>query len=134
MEVKLGRLRQIALPSSDLARSVRFYRDALGADFIAAYDPPGLAFFRLGQTRLLLEHASTPGASAAVMYFEVSDIHDAYSTLQARGVEFDSGPHLIYRDETGTFGPAGGEEWMAFFKDPDGNTLALAARVAAPAA
>jgi hypothetical protein len=68
------------------------------------------------------------------LYFEVPDIDGAYSALKARGVEFDSAPHLIHRDETGTFGPAGGEEWMAFFKDPDSNVLALASRVASKAA
>jgi hypothetical protein len=45
----------------------------------------------------------------------------------ARGVTFDSGPHLIHRDDDGTFGRVGAETWMAFFKDPDGNVLALSA-------
>jgi methylmalonyl-CoA/ethylmalonyl-CoA epimerase len=128
MELRIGHLRQIALPSSNLSRSIQFYRDALGAEFIAEYEPPGLAFFQLGETRLLLEHSPDAKTSGAVLYFEVPDIDRAFSTLQARGVEFDSAPHLIHRDETGTFGPAGGEEWMAFFKDPDGNVLALASR------
>jgi methylmalonyl-CoA/ethylmalonyl-CoA epimerase len=103
-------------------------------EFIAQYDPPGLAFFRLGPTRLLLEHSATARASEAVLYFEVPDIDAAYASLTANGVKFDSAPHLIFRDEKGTFGVAGGEEWMAFFKDPDGNVLALASRVAASAA
>src|SRR5262245_8118836 len=125
MKLKLGHLRQIGLPSSDLTRAIQFYRDTLGAEFMAKYDSPGLAFFRLGGTRLLLEHS--PGTkSGTVLYFEVSDIDAAYAALQGRGVEFDSAPHLIHRDQSGTFGPAGGEEWMAFFKDPDGNVLALA--------
>ena len=134
MEFSLGRLRQIGFPSRNLAQSVQFYRDALGLEFIAQFESPGLAFFRLGKTRLLLEHSSTAKASEAVLYFEVPDIHSAYLSLKARGVEFDSAPHLIYRDDGGTFGPPGGEEWMAFFNDPDGNVLALASRIAAPAA
>jgi hypothetical protein len=44
-------------------------------------------------------------------------------------VAFDSEPLRIHRDESGTFGPAGSEEWMAFFRDPDGNVLAIAARL-----
>ena len=133
MELKLGHLRQLGLPSSDLARSVQFYRDILGLEFIAQYEPPGLAFFRLGQTRLLLEHSKDAKPSNAVLYFEVSDIHTAYSALKEKSVEFDSAPHLIYRDDSGTFGPPGGAEWTAFFKDPDGNVLALASRIPAPA-
>jgi hypothetical protein len=35
---------------------------------------------------------------------------------------------LIFRDDQGMFGDAGEEEWMAFFSDPSGNTLALATR------
>lgn len=124
----LATLRQIAVPSPNLPRAVQFYRDTLGAEFIAQYDPPGMAFFRLGATRLLLEHAPDAKPSGVVLYFEVPDIDAAYAHFQTKGVEFVTPPHLIFRDAAGTFGPAGGEEWMAFFKDPDGNNLALASR------
>lgn len=40
-----------------------------------------------------------------------------------RGAEFISAPHMIHRHEDGT------EEWMAFFKDPDGRPLAIMAQV-----
>ena len=126
MDVKLGALRQVALPSSDVRRSVEFYRDTVGLTFIAEF-PPGLAFFQLGATRLLIEqHGESPSAGA--LYFEVSDIDAAQSALAARGIRFESEPHLIFRDDAGTFGAPGGEEWMTFFKDPDGNVLALAER------
>jgi methylmalonyl-CoA/ethylmalonyl-CoA epimerase len=53
-------------------------------------------------------------------------IADAHRRLTERGVRFAGAPHLIYTDdETGT------EEWMAFFEDGEGNTLALMSRVAA---
>jgi hypothetical protein len=32
---------------------------------------------------------------------------------------------MIHRDEAGEFGKKGVEEWMAFFRDPSGNMLAL---------
>ena len=51
----LETLHQVALSCADLARSVAFYRDVLGAKPIAQFEPPGLAFFALGGTRLLLE-------------------------------------------------------------------------------
>jgi hypothetical protein len=35
---------------------------------------------------------------------------------------------LIHKDDAGTFGAPGESEWMAFFRDPSGNMLALAAR------
>ncbi len=133
MKLKLRHLRQIGLPSGNLLRSIEFYRDTLGLEFIAKYDPPGLAFFSLGDTRLLLEHSGAARPSEGVMYFDVPDIDEAYLTLTKSGLEFDSAPHLIHRDVEGTFGPAGEEEWMAFFKDPDGNILALASRKTMPA-
>ena len=55
MTLALRELHQVAVHSSDLDRSIAFYRDRLGAELIAKFEPPGLAFFRFGTTRLLLE-------------------------------------------------------------------------------
>jgi len=121
---KISGLRQVAQRAPDLDAAVGFYRDVLGLTFVARFDPPGLAFFDLGPTRLLLEG----GASSALLYLEVDDIHRAYEELRSRGVGFTDEPHLIFRDDSGQFGPAGQEEWMAFFTDPAGNTLAIASR------
>ena len=122
--MQLSKLRQIALKAPDLDASVAFYRDVLGAAFIARFDPPGLAFFDFDGVRLLLER----NASAGTLYFHVEDIDAGVAELSGRGVSIESGPVMIHRDDDGTFGPAGEEEWMAFFRDPAGNTLALAAR------
>ncbi len=127
-----GPLHQVALPSTDLERSIRFYRDHLGLHLIAEFDPPGIAFFQLGDTRLLLERHEAADPGGSVLYFWVPDIHVAYKSLRAREIVFDSPPHLIHRDDAGTFGEPGTEEWMAFFKDPDGNNLALATSVTRP--
>jgi methylmalonyl-CoA/ethylmalonyl-CoA epimerase len=124
MGASLNELHQVAVHSSDLERSIAFYRDTLGAEFIAKFEPPGLAFFRFGETRLLLEK----NARHATLYFRVGDIRKAVEELRSRGVRFDAEPTLIHRDDDGMFGPAGAEEWMAFFRDPDGNVLALAAQ------
>jgi len=122
-------LHQAAVPARDLARSVAFYRDTLGLTLLAKFEPPGLAFFALGETRLLVDAAAEAKPGGGVLYFRVADIHAAANELRARGVALDSGPHAIHSDDDGTFGAAGEEEWMAFFHDPDGNVLALASRV-----
>jgi methylmalonyl-CoA/ethylmalonyl-CoA epimerase len=122
-------LQQVALPASDLARAVGFYRDVLGLPLIAQFSPPGLAFFALGSTRLLVDAAAEAKQAAGVLYFRVGDIHAAAAALKERGVALDAEPHRIFADTAGTFGAAGEEEWMAFFRDPDGNVLALAARL-----
>jgi methylmalonyl-CoA/ethylmalonyl-CoA epimerase len=121
---RLRGLHQVGQRATDLDRAVSFYQDVLGFTFVAKFDPPGLAFFDLGNVRLLLEN----GSHSSVLYLDVEDIDTAYATLQARGVEFVAAPHLVFRDDNGQFGAAGEEEWMAFFQDPDGNTLALLER------
>ncbi len=120
-------LHQVAQRSTDLDRSIAFYRDVLGLRFVAKVDPPGLAFFDLGNTRLLLED----GDHSAVLYLAVPDIDAAHAALTGRGVQFDGPPHLVHRDEDGTFGEAGEEEWMAFLRDPDDNIVAILERRAA---
>lgn len=123
MEIVTG-LHQVAQHAVDLDRAIRFYRDILGAKFIARFDPPGLAFFDLGGTRLLIES----GAPSAMLYLRVQDIDAAHRTLSDRGVTFEEDPHPIYRDADGIFGRRGEEEWLAAFRDSEGNLLALMAR------
>lgn len=123
-EFAIEKLHQVALQATNLDAAINFYRDVLGLKFITRYDPPGLAFFDMGGFRLLLSAT----ASGATLYFRVVDIDDAVKSLRKRGVTFLHPPALIHRDETGDFGKKGVEEWMAFFKDPSGNILALTER------
>ena len=115
-------LHQVAQRVEDLDRAVAFYRDVLGLRLVARF--PGLAFFDLDGSRLLLEAGATP----ALLYLRVPDVVAAAEELQAGGVALEGDPHAIHRDDDGLFGPAGEEEWMAFFRDSEGNLLALAGR------
>jgi methylmalonyl-CoA/ethylmalonyl-CoA epimerase len=119
-----GALHQVAQHVDDLERAVEFYRDTLGLPLIATFDPPGLAFFDLGGTRLLLE----AGAPPALLYLRVGDIDRRFTELRAAGVTFEGEPHLVHRDDDGRFGPPGNEEWMAFFRDSEQNLLGLVER------
>ncbi len=114
----------MAQRATNLDRAVHFYRDTLGASFLARFDPPGLAFFQFADVRLLLE-ASAPSTT---LYFAVDDIEASCEELRGRGVVFEQEPQLVHRDDEGTFGTPGEEEWMAFFRDPDGNLLAVTSR------
>ena len=120
--MQLTKLHQVAAHSRDLDETARFYRDVLGAKRLAEFDPPGLLFFDFSGTRLLFEK----NAPKSILYFRVGDIDAAHAELVGKGIAFDSPPHRIHRDDDGTFGPRGAEEWMAFFKDPSGNIVALA--------
>lgn len=120
------RIHQIAMNVADLDAAEAFYRDAVGGRFVARFDPPGLLFFDFDGLRVLFERGE--GGHSSVLYLWVDDLDQAVARLEAKGVTFTSGPHAIHKDEDGTFGPAGETEWMAFFEDPSGNTLALATR------
>lgn len=122
--MNLNRIHQIAVYARNLDEALTFYRDTLGAKMITRFDPPGLLFLDFSGVRLLLEN----NGPKATIYFRVEDIHSAVEELRSRGVPFISDPHMIFKDEQGLFGKAGTEEWMAFFADPSGNTLALASR------
>ena len=117
-------LHQVAQHADDLDRAVAFYSKLIGEPPIATFDPPGLAFFRLGETRLLIER----GAPKALIYLRVDDVRSTVEQLRGDGVEIASEPHVIFTDDDGLFGPAGAKEWMAFITDSEGNLVGLASQ------
>jgi methylmalonyl-CoA/ethylmalonyl-CoA epimerase len=114
-------IHQVSLICKDIAQSRKFYAEVLGAQFIAEFDPPGLLFFRFGSTRLLLDKNGKPG----LLYIRVAGTNQMVSSLQEKGVEFETEVQAVFKDDDGLFGKAGDTECMAFFKDPADNTLAL---------
>ncbi len=126
--LQIDGLHQLALTTADLERSTRFYRDILGLSLITSFDPPGLAFFQVGDLRLSIQKVDEVEAASSVLYFRVQDIVAATQSLKDNAIELEREPELIFRDDQGQFGEAGEEEWMAFFRDPDGHLLALASR------
>ena len=114
----------------DLGTTEAFYRDVVGADFIARFDPPGLLFFDLDGTRVLFE-AGGAAKGNSILYLWTDDLDACVAELEAKGVRFTHPPQA---DADGTFGAAGETEWMAFFEDPEGDTVALVTRKCASAA
>ena len=115
------RLVQIAQKADDLDRAAAFYADLLGATATATFDPPGLVFFDLDGVRLLLDRA----APTALHYYEVDDIDATIARLRAAGVTVEGEPHVIFGHDDDRLGPAGTDEWMAFVRDTEGNTVGL---------
>jgi catechol 2,3-dioxygenase-like lactoylglutathione lyase family enzyme len=126
---KVTGLRQVSQPTKNLDASLAFYRDMLGLPLIAQYG--NIAFFDLGGTRLFLEAEEGEGDGehgSSVLYLQVEDIQASTTALKARGVAFEHEPHAIFKDDAGTFGAPGQTEWMAFFRDPSNNILAISSR------
>lgn len=118
----LSTIGQIAVTVGDVTRAVAFYRDVLAVPLL--FEAPGMAFFQAGEVRLMLGlPEGTNGARfSSIVYFRVEDIHGACRELEARGVAFTHEPRLVHRGTTADL-------WLAFFHDPDGNTLALMSEV-----
>jgi len=115
----LGDIGQIGLAVSDLEKAVAFYRDTLGLKHLFSA-PPGLAFFAAGEVRLMLSRPEKPDSErfTSAVYFKVADIQAARDALASRGVTFEAEPHRVAKMPDH-------ELWMAFFRDPDRNLLAL---------
>ena len=86
MEVLSSR---ILLRPSDLDRSRRFYRDALGLAVyreFGATDDPGVVFF-LGQGLLEVSgHGSGPSGVPVMIWLQVRDVREEHRRLAAAGV------------------------------------------------
>ncbi len=120
--LRAARVGQIAINVRDLERATAFYRDTLGLAFLFA--APGMAFFDCGGVRLMLGAAERGEFDhpASIIYYRVDDLHGTAASLERRGVRFEQPPHLV--------APMPDHDlWMAFFRDPDENVLALMAEV-----
>jgi methylmalonyl-CoA/ethylmalonyl-CoA epimerase len=113
----LSRIGQIAIAVKDVKRAEAFYRDVLGMKHLFSF--PGIAFFDCGGVRLFLSKAEKPEFDhTSTIYYRVGAIGDIHATLSNRGVKFVDSPHIVHQDDRH-------ELWMVFFKDSEGNNLAL---------
>lgn len=116
----LGPIGQISRSVRNIDQSIEWYKNKLGLKHLYTYGK--LSFFDCGGTRLFLEENAEVSAES-VLYLRVPDINAAYDELRERGIAFTSAPHLIHRHDDGM------EEWMAFFDDLEGRTLAIMCQV-----
>jgi catechol 2,3-dioxygenase-like lactoylglutathione lyase family enzyme len=114
VDTLIEKLDFVAVPSRDAERSRTFYLDTLGL----RPDDKGHYEFWVGQTCFGIwepEKVGRPFApqTTAHLALHVADIAEARAALEARGVTF-----LGETYDTGVC-------YMAFFSDPDGNSLML---------
>jgi methylmalonyl-CoA/ethylmalonyl-CoA epimerase len=121
MSFGLSAIGQVAITVTDVDRAVAFYRDTLGMKLL--FQMPAMGFFDCGGVRLMLSPSETGEQYSSIIYYKVAEIQQAFQTLSARGVVFEREPHLLARMPDHDL-------WMAFFRDPDRNLLALMSEVA----
>jgi methylmalonyl-CoA/ethylmalonyl-CoA epimerase len=119
--VSLNEIAQIGLTVRDLAEAKSFYQDLLGMRFL--FDAGTMAFFQCGTVRLMIGTSEKPSTGeGTILYYRVPDIEAAHAALRGKGVNFLQEPHLVARMKSHDL-------WLAFLKDPAGNTLALMSEV-----
>ena len=111
-------LGQLSVTVSDLARATRFYRDTLGLMYL--FSAPNMAFFDCGGVRLMLGLTDKEGLAAhsSILYFKVDDIRAAHQELANKSVHTEGEPHIVTKLPDHDL-------WMTFFRDSEGNLLAL---------
>ncbi len=113
------------IPTTNAAAARTFYETALGLTFVSADD--FALVFRVGPTQTMLRVVRVQGdftpAPFTIFGWEVPDLHATIADLTTRGVEFlrigyfEQDPDGVWTSPTG--------DQVAWFKDPDGNTLSL---------
>jgi predicted enzyme related to lactoylglutathione lyase len=111
-------LAQVALSVKDLEAATAFYRDVLGLPVLFSA-PPGLAFFQVGPTRLMLTSSGDGEVgSHGILYYAVADMQAAFAAVVGRGAAAKEPPRMIAK-------VGGREVWLAAIEDPDGHVVGL---------
>jgi methylmalonyl-CoA/ethylmalonyl-CoA epimerase len=121
--VGITRRGQIQMRAHDVERAANFYQDVLGLKLLFKA-PPNLAFFDCGGVRLMIDKPEKPefDHAGSILYFAVPDIQAAHARMKEQGVKFEDEPHVIARMPDHDL-------WMTFFRDSEGNLMALMSEV-----
>jgi catechol 2,3-dioxygenase-like lactoylglutathione lyase family enzyme len=107
------------IPVKDVARARQFYEQRLGFTPARA-SQDGVVYAFAGGTSCFLYPTPNAGTSkASQAFWQVDDIEREMAELKGRGVKFEEYPGT--RDGIAT----GGGAKAAWFKDPDGNIMAI---------
>jgi catechol 2,3-dioxygenase-like lactoylglutathione lyase family enzyme len=123
----LGRARLVAnFKSADLDRTISFYEGTLGLRVLHRREiMPGVdeVRFDAGGAILCFESGDPQGKTNDLVGFDVDDVVATAAALREQGVVFEEYdyPSLKTVDGVATIGTM----QAAWFKDPDGNLLAL---------
>ena len=112
------------IPTTKPEAARTFYEKTLGLRFESADD--FAIVFRLGAADIMLRVTIVPDLtphSFTIFGWQVQDIVASVTELTAKGVEFTR-YGFLEQDERAVWNAPGGTK-VAWFRDPDGNTLSL---------
>ena len=111
------------MATADPSRAKAFYRDRLGLSLVGE-DSSALVLDANGtwlRIAIVKEGMAPP---YTVLGWAVHDIEAVVKGLLSAGVKFEYYPQFMTQDELGIWTAPGGTR-LAWFKDPDGNTLSI---------
>jgi methylmalonyl-CoA/ethylmalonyl-CoA epimerase len=119
--LKLGPIDQIGLTCTNLDEAHKFYGEILGLR-LAGEVPNMMKFFDCDGVNIVLFKSDKISPNSC-LYFKVPGqpnlLQEKVLLLKSHGAKVESEPHIIARNWNGH------DVWMAFFRDPFGNLLAL---------
>ena len=119
-----------AMPAQDIKRARQFYEQKLGLKPIED-QPDGGATYAAGESRFLVfPSMGKASGDHTQMAFEVDDVASAASELKSRGVKLEEYDYPDFKSHEGLVDMPDGSKG-AWFKDTEGNLIALAQRVPA---
>jgi len=114
------------VPTTDFDKARAFYEGVLGLRFV---DDDGFALV-LDANGVMLRIAKVPAFTTfpwTILGWQVADIDNDVAALRERGVEFQR-YGFPGQDANGVWTAPSGDK-VAWFKDPDGNTLSVSQHV-----
>jgi catechol 2,3-dioxygenase-like lactoylglutathione lyase family enzyme len=109
---------------SDMDRAKEFYEGKLGLSNGEDQEDGGRTYTCAGGTKIHIYPSGEAGASGATLAgWEVGDVERVVDELTSRGVTFEQYGEPLNTNEKGI--ATLGELQGAWFKDPDGNILAV---------
>jgi predicted enzyme related to lactoylglutathione lyase len=114
------------IPATDVARARKFYEETIG--LVPKLEYAGGVVYECGGTEVFLYPTPNAGTSkASQAFWQVTDVEAEVADLKARGVKFEEYDMagITMKNSIAT----GGGAKTAWFKDTEGNIMAISQRV-----
>jgi len=114
------------IPVSDVARARKFYEGTIG--LVPKQEYAGGVIYDCGGTQVFMYPTPNAGTSrASQAFWQVEDVEAEVAELKARGVKFEEYdmPGVTMKNSIAT----GGGAKTAWFKDTEGNIMAISQRL-----